>query len=305
MKVIITGATGFIGKALTRRLVEKGYEVVVLSRSIAKVKETFADLNITIAQWDGRTSQGWANHADGAYAIINLAGESVMGYWTQKKKQAIFQSRFDAIHAVIDAVVAAAVKPQVIIHGSAICYPPDTAAPCDESSECGDGFLATGTQQLEDAASEIAELDCRLVLVRTGFVLGNGGGALEPMVKSFKYFLGGHFGKGGQWLPWISLDDEVGAIIYLMENKNASGIFNLTAPRPLIMKDFCLILAKVLRRPCLFSIPPFIARITVGQMADELLLSGQNVIPKRLLEAGYKFRHTDIEPTLTEILHNP
>jgi hypothetical protein len=303
MKVIITGATGFIGKALTRRLVEKGYEVIVLSRSIHKARETFADPKITIAQWDAKTSQGWAQYADGAYAIINLAGETVMGRWTEDKKRSIFQSRIDAIHSVTEAVENATVKPNVVLHGSAICYPPDTAAACDESSECGDGFLATGTQQLEDAAAKIGQLGTRLVLIRTGFVLGKDGGALEPMVRSFKYFMGGYFGSGGQWLPWISLDDEVGAILFLMENQNLSGAFNLTSPNPLIMKEFCRILGKVLHRPCLFSILPFIARIAVGQMADELLLSGQNVIPKRLLEAGYVFKHTNIEQSLTEILY--
>jgi uncharacterized protein len=302
MKIIITGATGFIGKALTRRLVEKGYDVIILSRNAEKAKEIFTGLNITAVKWDGKTANGWGHYADGAGAIINLAGESIMGLWTQKKKEAIFQSRFDAIHAVIDAVSAAKAKPEVVIHGSAICYPPDTAMPCDEDSECGDGFLATGTQQLEEAASEIAELGPRLVLVRTGFVLGQGGGALEPMVKSFKSFMGGYFGDGRQWLPWISLDDEVGALMYLMENKSASGIFNLTAPSPLLMKDFCRILGKVLHRPGLFSIPRFAARIAMGQLADEILLSGQNVIPKRLLEAGYVFKHTDVENALAKIL---
>jgi uncharacterized protein len=190
-----------------------------------------------------------------------------------------------------------------VIHGSAICYPADTPLPCDESSAYGTSFLSAGTKQLEEAAVKIGQLGSRLVLIRTGFVLGKGGGALEPMAKSFNYFLGGYFGDGRQWLPWISLDDEVGAILFLMEHDNLSGAFNLTAPNPLIMKDYCRILGKVLHRPCLFSIPSFIARITVGQMADELLLSGQNVIPKRLIEAGYSFKHTDIEQTLTEILH--
>lgn len=303
MNVIIAGGTGFIGKALTRRLVEKGYDVIILSRNAEKAKEIFAGLNITAARWDGKTANGWGHYADGAGAIINLAGENIMGLWTQKKKEAIFQSRFDALHAVTDAVSAAKLKPQVVIHGSAIgYYSADTPQPCDESSTCGDGFLATGTQQLEDAASEIAELGCRLVLARTGIVLGKGGRFLEPMVRSFKSFMGGYFGKGNQWLSWISLDDEVGAIMYLMENKNASGIFNLTAPRPLMMKDFCRILGKALHRPCLFSIPSFAARLAMGQLADEILLTGQNIMPTRLLDAGYKFRHTDIEQALTEIL---
>lgn len=302
MKVIITGATGFIGKALTRRLVEKGCEVIVLSRSVEKAKKIFPGLNITAVRWDGKTADGWGHYTDGAQAIINLAGETVMGRWTESKKQMIFQSRLDAITAVTEAVQAAHVRPGVVIHGSAICYPADTPAPCDESSPYGTGFLSAGTQQLEAAVSKIGQLGTRLVLIRTGFVLGKGGGALEPMVRSFKSFMGGWFGKGEQWLSWISLDDEVGAIMHLIENKNVSGIFNLTAPQPLLMKDFCRILGKILHRPCLFSIPPFIARLAVGQVADELLLSGQNVIPKCLLEAGYRFRHTDIEQTLTEIL---
>jgi uncharacterized protein len=302
MKVIVTGGTGFIGKALTQKLVEKSCEVIVLSRSVEKAKETFAGLNITAVRWDGKTANGWGQYADGAHAIINLAGESIMGLWTESKKRSIFKSRLDAIDAVTEAIQASQVKPKVVIHGSAICYPADTPTPCDESSAYGTSFLSTGTKQLEDAISKIGQLGARLALVRTGFVLGKGGGALEPMAKSFKYFMGGYFGKGDQWLSWISLDDEIGAIVFLMEHTNLSGIFNLTAPRPLIMKEYCRILGKVLNRPCLFSIPRFAARIAVGQMADELLLSGQNVIPKRLLEAGYVFRHTDIEQLLTEIL---
>jgi uncharacterized protein (TIGR01777 family) len=302
MKVLVTGATGFVGKALTRKLVEKGYEVVILSRSARKAHETFSDLNITVAQWDAKTSQGWAHHADGAYAIINLAGESIIGLWTQSKKQALLQSRLDTAAAVTEAVRTAKTKPKVVLHGSAICYPSDTPQPCDESSSYGNSFLSEVTKHFEEKITEVPIPGIRLVLVRTGIVLGKGGGALEPMVKSFKWFLGGYFGDGKQWLSWISLNDEVGAILFLMEREDLSGVFNLVAPQPLIMKEYCRILGKVLKRPCLFSIPAFAARIALGQLADELLLSGQNTVPKRLLEAGYVFKHTSAEQALTEIL---
>ena len=304
MKVLVTGATGFIGKALTRQLVDKGYEVVVLSRNTDKAREAFAGIPVTAARWDGKTSHGWEQYADGAHAIINLAGESIQGFWTAKKKQAILQSRLDAINAVTGAVQAAKIKPGVVLHGSAICYPPDTPQPCDEFSPYGRSFLAQCVEQCENAAAKIGQSGSRLVLARTSFVLGKGGGALEPMARSFIFFLGGYFGDGKQWLSWISLDDEVGAFLFLMEHSNLSGIFNLASPNPLIMKEYCRILGKVLHRPCLFSIPAFAALIAVGQLADELLLSGQNVVPKRLPDAGYVFRHTDIEQTLTEILHS-
>jgi uncharacterized protein len=302
MKVMVTGATGFIGKALTKRLIEKGYEVVVLSRNVPKAQGIFTGLKIIIAKWDAKTPQGWAHLADGAFAIINLAGESVMGLWTQNKKHAILQSRLDATAAIIAAIREAKAKPNVLIQGSGICYPPDTSQPCDESSDYGSSFLMQGTKQFEEATSEVEQLGTRLVTIRTGFVLGRGGGMLEPAIKSFKFFLGGYFGGGRQWLSWISLADEVEAIIFLMEHQNLSGIFNLVAPHPVIMQDYCHILAKILHRPCLFAIPPSLARIAMGQLADELLLSGQNAAPKRLLEAGYVFRNSDIEQALREIL---
>jgi uncharacterized protein (TIGR01777 family) len=301
MNVIVTGATGFIGKALTRLLVEKGHQVIVLSRSLAKAEETFADIPVTAVRWDSRTAHGWAEYADGADAIVNLAGETIIGLWTQNKKEAILQSRLDAVNAVAEALRQAKTKPKVVIHGSAICYPPDTPQPCDESSSFGSGYLNEVTKLFEDAAAKAASPDVRQVVIRTGMVLGRGGGMLEPMVKSFNFFLGGWFGSGSQWLSWISLDDEISAIQFLMEHDDCGGIFNLTAPQPLIMKDFCRMLGKALHRPCLFSIPAFAARIATGQLADEVLLSGQNAIPKRLLEAGYVFRHTDIEQALSEI----
>jgi uncharacterized protein (TIGR01777 family) len=302
MRVIVTGATGFIGKALTRRLFEKGFEVVVLSRSVEKAQETFADLNITAVKWDGKTSHGWAEYADGADAIINLAGETIIGLWTRSKKKAILQSRLDTIAAIAEAVQAAKTKPKVVIHGSAICYPADTPEPCDESSAYGNSYLSEVTKRFEDAVAKASLDEVRQVIIRTGMVLGRGGGMLEPMVKSFNFFLGGYFGDGRQWLSWISLDDEVDAIVFLLERDDLSGFFNLTAPKPVIMKKYCGILGKALHRPCLFSIPAFAVRITMGQVADEVLLSGQNAIPKRLLEAGYVFRHADIEQALSEIL---
>ena len=302
MRIILAGATGFIGTALVKAILARGHDIVILSRNTQKAKDHFSGVNITISQWDAKTSRGWLHLAAGSYGIINLAGESVAGLWTKNKKARILQSRLDAIDAIFEAVRLVKTKPKFVIQASAICCPLDTEEPCDESSPYGTNFLAEVTRQCETSAQRIRNAGARLVLVRTSFVLGKDGGALEPMIKPFKFFLGCYFGTGKQYLSWITLEDEINAILFLVEHEDLGGAFNLTAPKPLRIKTFCRILGKILKRPCLFSIPPFAARLIMGQMAEELLLSGQNAIPKRLLECGYSFKHTDLEKALSEIL---
>jgi len=301
MKVIITGATGFIGRSLCKALCND-YEVIALSRDAKRASESLGG-PIKVIEWDGRTTGSWLQYANGAMAIINLAGENIAsGRWNESKKAGILHSRTDSTRAVIEAIKQTDKKPAVVIQASAIgFYGPRSDEPLDEESPPGKGFLASVCQRVEGSAEQIEALGVRCVVIRTGVVLGRDGGAFEKLVKPFQFFVGGHLGSGRQWFSWIHLDDEIAAIKFLMENENLKGVFNLTAPEPVKMKEFCKILGKVLHRPALMSVPAFAARLAFGQMADEMLLSGQKVLPKRLLNTNFNFKYTNVKQALIDI----
>ena len=298
---MITGATGFIGRALCLAL-HKDYDVIALSRRVDRARQSIGHI-ATVVGWDAKTPAGWKDQARGASAIIHLAGENVgSGRWNEKRKSRILHSRLDSTGAVIDAVKELENKPNVVILASAIgTYSSRRDEPLDEASTPGEGFLANVCQQVESRAEEIESLGVRCVLLRTGVVLGRNGGALAKLAQPFRFFLGGHLGAGDQWFSWIGLDDEIAAIRFLMEHDQLHGAFNLTAPEPVTMKEFCTILGKVMHRPAWLHIPAFILRLALGEMADEMLLSGQRVLPKRLLEAGFEFRYPEVEKALNAI----
>ena len=303
MRVIITGATGFIGKALCSEL-GRDYEVIALSRDAEGARQSLGSM-AKVVQWDARTPAGWDREADGSHAIINLAGENLAsGRWNQARKSKILQSRLDAVKAIAETIKRLHNKPKMVILASAIgYYGPRQDEQLDEAAAPGEGFLASVCRQVEGSAEEFEKLGVRCVVIRTGVVLGRSGGALPRMILPFRFYLGGHLGSGRQWFSWISLDDEVAAIRFLMENKNLRGVFNLTAPQPVTMKEFCQILGKVLNRPSWLSVPVFAARLALGEMADEMLLSGQRVLPGRLLASGLKFKHPDLEKALSDIMN--
>jgi len=301
-RIVILGATGFIGRALSRSLLEADYEVVALSRNKIKGKEILGE-QIRIAEWDSKSAKGWEDLANGAYAIINLAGENLgSGRWTEKKKKAILESRLNAGKAVGMAVNLVQSKPKVVIQASAIGYYGSRSDEIlNESSLPGKGFLSEIAKRWEESTKEI-EPQVRRVTIRTGIVLGRGGGTLDRLAQLFRIFLGGHFGNGRQWFSWIHLDDEVEAIQFLLEREDLRGVFNLSAPEQLRMKDFCRILGEIMKRPSWLPIPGFALRLFLGEMAEEMLLSGQRVVPERLIEAGYRFVYPKPEPALKEIL---
>jgi uncharacterized protein (TIGR01777 family) len=301
MKAVITGATGFIGSALCG-LLHKDYEVIALSRDASRAAKSVGG-RAKIVEWDGRTTGSWFRQANGAFAIINLAGENIgSGRWGETKKADILHSRLGSIKAVLEAVRQMDKKPNVVIQASAIgYYGPRQDEQLDENSTPGKGFLAGVCRDVENSLEKIEQLGVRCVAIRSGIVLGRNGGAFEKLVKPFRFYLGGHLGSGRQWFSWIHLDDEVAAIKFLMENENLKGAFNLTAPEPVTMKEFCGILGKVLHRPAWLNVPAFAARLAFGQMADEMLLSGQRVLPKRLLNTGFNFKYTEVEQALNVI----
>jgi uncharacterized protein (TIGR01777 family) len=302
MKVVITGATGFIGGALCKKLC-KDYEIVALSRNTEAARKSIGDI-AKIVLWDAKTSAGWAEEANGAFAIINLAGENAAsGRWNKARKSRILQSRLDAIGAIVETIKQLKNKPKVVVQTSAIgWYGLSSDESFDEDSPLGEGFLAGVCRDIESRAEEYERLGVRCAIIRTGVVLGRDGGAFPKMVKPFRFYLGGYLGSGRQWFSWIHLDDEIAAIKFLMENESLKGAFNLTAPQPVTMREFSKILGKVMHRPVWFNAPAFAARLAFGEMADEMLLSGQKVLPKRLLNTGFDFKYTNVKQALVDII---
>jgi len=291
MRVIVSGATGFIGRALCREL-DSDYELVVLSRDAERAAAIAGD-HAKIVEWDARSTSGWAGQVEGAHAIVNLAGENVAsGRWTPARKDAILQSRTWAANAVLDAVIGARKKPAVVILASAIgFYGSRGDEILDENSASGTGFLAEVCRRVESVAARIEAAGVRCAILRTGVVLGDQAGALPLLMRPFRLYVGGWIGSGKQWFSWISLADEVRAIRFLMENRQLAGAVNLTAPNPVTMREFCRTLGEVMHRPAWTAVPGFVVRRLFGEMADEMLLSSQRVLPKRLTQAGFQFSH--------------
>jgi uncharacterized protein (TIGR01777 family) len=301
--IIISGATGFIGRPLALSLADRGYDVAVLTRSREKAKALFGDRVIAV-EWDGRTARGWLELAESAKAVINLAGENIgAGRWTEKRKQRILASRLDAGKAVVDSLRRAAGRPKSLIQASAVgFYGPRSNEVLDETSLPGKGFLADTVKDWESSTREAEDFGVRRVVIRSGLVLGRDGGALPRFLGPFRFFVGGPLGSGNQWLSWIHRDDEIEAIRFLLERPHLAGAFNLTAPGSVTMKEFARTLGRVMKRPSWFPVPAFLLRRLFGEMADETLLAGQRIRPAALLKAGYEFLYPDLGGALGEIL---
>ncbi len=301
MKIVIFGASGFIGKMLFTALLSEAHEITVVTRDIDRTKKILG-YDAEFCTWDDGDASGLVKIFTGAKAIINLAGESIASKrWSKNQKQKIISSRVSTTTAIIDAINKMDIKPEVLLQASAIgYYGSDLNKTFDENAPQGEGFLAEVSQKWE-AATKHLDKSVRLVLLRTGIVIGPGGGALGPMARPFKLGFGGHIGSGKQWFSWIHLEDEVRAIIHLFEHREARGTFNLTAPEPVRMNLFAKELGRVLKKPSWLHVPAFIIKIMMGRMGEEMILSGQKVIPKRLTESGFKFQFTEVRMALTNI----
>src|SRR6185295_10369130 len=261
MRVVITGGTGLIGSALARDLGAAGHDAVILTRDAARTGPL--PPGVRAVQWDGRTAAGWTSLLDGDSAIVHLAGESIAGgRWTTARKRRIRDSRVESGKAVLAAIRQAAEKPRVLLQGSAVgIYGPCGDEVATESHPPGKDFLAQVCVEWEGSTAEVEPLGVRRVLLRTGIVLSDAGGALPRMALPFRLMAGGPLGSGRQWFPWIHLADEVGAIRFLLERDDARGPFNLTAPQPLTNRDFSRLLGRALHRPSLAPAPGFALRL--------------------------------------------
>ncbi len=301
MRVLITGGSGLIGRALSANLARDGNEIIILSRQPERI--VGLPMGVSARWWDSHTTEGWSSLVDGTDAIINLAGENISsGRWSDERKHAILKSRSSAGQAVVQAVRAAARKPRIVIQASGIgYYGPYGDEEITEETPPGHDFLAQLAANWESSTASLESLGVRRAIIRTGVVLSIEGGALPRMLLPFRFFAGGRLGSGRQWFPWIHIADEVGAIRFLIENETANGPFNLTAPVPLNNAEFSRLLGQQLRRPALMPIPAFALRLLFGEMAT-VLLDGQRAIPRRLVQLGFTFQFPEAEPALRDLL---
>ncbi len=302
MKIVFAGATGFIGRALLTRLVEAHHLVTLLTRNPNAAK-SLADRFVTIEKWDGHTAGPWIQYVDSADAVINLAGESIGARrWTNARKALILDSRVNATKAIVAAIGRARKKPTVLVNASAVGYYGNVeSGDVTELHERGNDFLADVCQLWEQEAYAAEALGVRVVILRNGVVLERDGGALQRLMLPFTFFVGGPPGSGRQWFPWVHRDDVIGAMLFALENQNLSGAVNCAAPDPVTMKEFCKALGGALRRPSWAPIPALPLQVLLGEMS-QMILTGQRVVPKKLQEAGYKFKYPKLDQALNAIL---
>ncbi|MGD0590798.1 MAG: TIGR01777 family oxidoreductase [Bacteroidota bacterium] len=302
MQVIIAGGSGFIGRKLIVELLQTRHEVIVLSRRPENVHKTFPAVRVEF--WDAKTGSVLVNILGGAGAVINLTGESIAAKrWSSLQKQKILSSRIDSTRAIVNAIEQMHHRPSVLLNASAVGY--YAHVPEDEVTEAypkGNGFLPDICEQWEMEALKAIEFGVRVVLLRTGIVLDKSEGALHKLLLPFRMFIGGPLGNGRQWFPWIHVQDEVNAILFAMEHEQIAGAINLSAPEFVRLSDFCRVLGKVLHRPSWLPVPEYALRLILGEMAKPLLFQGQKIIPKKLLETGFKFRYPNLENALQDIL---
>ncbi len=292
MKVLITGASGLIGQALQKSFTEKGYEMLLASR-----KEPKDDQHIQWSIEDGFTNP---EKLEGIDVVVHLAGENVSGLrWTDEKKKAILDSRVLGTRNVVDAISKLKNRPKTFIASSAIGFYGDRGdEEVTESSAAGDTFLSDVSKQWEAESRRAEDAGIRTVLLRTGIVLSKDGGALASMLTPFKLGVGGVVGSGKQWMSWISLDDEIAIINYAIENENVRGAVNAVSPNPVTNHDFTKTLGEVLYRPTFLPLPAFAIGMIFGEMGEALLLASTKVLPKRLKDAGFEFKYTDLKAAI-------
>jgi uncharacterized protein len=302
MKFLITGGTGLIGKPLVKSLLTDGHRVAILSRSSRKPE--FLQ-GAEIIQWDGISPHGWVHFLDETDIVINLAGENIGSFpWSERRKIQFLQSRVAAGSALVAAIQASKHKPGTFIQASAVgYYGLHSDEIINESAKAGKDFSAQLCVDWERSTLPVEEMGVRRLIIRSGIVLSSHGGVLPRMALPVRMLIGGPLGSGRQGIPWIHIDDEVAAIRFLLENDRLSGVFNLSAPNPISNANFIRILARVLHRPYWFPVPAYALKLALGEMST-LLLDGTFMVPERLIEAGFKFQYTEIEPALRNLYEN-
>ncbi|MFN3920931.1 MAG: TIGR01777 family oxidoreductase [Caldimicrobium sp.] len=291
MKVFILGGTGFIGKYLTDFFLAKGWEVILLVRNPAKLRNLTPKVEIVLG--DAMNGGDWQKKVAEANLVINLVGETIFRRWSEDYKKKLWESRIFSTERVVEAISST----QVLFNASAVGYYGDGGEiELTEDSPKGNLYVSELCEAWEKAALKGEKRGARVIIGRFGIVLGKGGGMLSVILPIFKVGLGGRLGLGRQWFPWIHIEDLSRAIEFLYD-KGAQGIFNLTSPYPIRNSDMTKILGKILKRPTPFIVPKFILKLLYGELAKVIMASAK-VVPKRLLEMGFSFKYPYFEEAL-------
>lgn len=300
MRVLVTGASGLIGGALSDALLARGDEVVGLSRDPEKARQT----NPTVRwfAWQATLERPPAEAFEGVEGVVNLIGEPINQRWNEESKRRIMESRRASTHNLVQAIGALRDRPKVLVSQSAIGYYGDRGeAIVDESAPPGSGFAAEVPVQWERAAHEADDL-LRVVVVRSGLVLDPGDGLLKQLLTPFKLGVGGPIGSGDQYMSWIHIDDEIALLLWALDDEQVTGTLNATAPNPVTNRELSKALGRVLRRPAVLPVPGVALNVMLGRELAETVKDGQRVLPRRALDLGFTFKHPDLEPALRDLL---
>jgi len=306
MHVVVTGATGFVGRSLVRELLAAGHSVTALTRDVERAERALP-ARCRALGWDPEGALD-PNTLRGVQAVVHLAGEGIADRrWTAARKRALRDSRVLTSDAVVRALrqLEPAHRPRVLVSASAIGWYSDRGdSVLDEASAPGSGFLADLCREWETAVFAARELEVRTVAVRIGVVLGREGGALRPLLPLFRLGLGGRLGSGRQWFSWIHLQDLVGVLRVAIENPDVSGVINGVAPEPVTNAAFTAELGRALHRPALLPVPAVVLRLALGEMST-VLLGSQRVLPRRAEQLGFTFRHPTLRRALADLCADP
>ncbi len=301
MRVLVTGASGFLGSAVCDALLARGDEVVGLTRDPERARPT----NPTVAWygWRPTVERPPAAALEGIDGVVNLIGESLDQRWTDDAKARIRDSRERATKNLVDAIGGARRRPAVLVSQSGVGYYGDRGdAIVDESTPAGSSFDSRVCGAWEAAANAAAELDVRVVITRTGLVLDRDHGLLKRLLPPFRLGLGGPIAGGSQYMSWIHVQDEIRLLLWALDSEGASGVYNATSPNPVTNREFSQALGRVLGRPAVLPIPKLALRARLGDELADVVSGGQRVVPRRALDAGFEFAHPELEPALRDLL---
>lgn len=302
MNIFITGGTGFVGKALSKALLDSGHSLKILSRS--KRNDTASNGKVSYVEGDPARKGKWLEQLADCDVVINLAGASIFKRWTTQYKQTLIESRIQTTRNVVDGLSDRKKDDVLLISTSAVGYYGfHDDEELDESASPGTDFLASLAIEWEAAANEAQRSGARIIINRFGVILGKGGGAIRMMVPLFKYWIGSPLGNGQQYFSWIHIKDLINIILFQIENKGLNGPFNCTAPTPVTNRDFTTAIASAMNKPLIIPpVPGFAIRLVMGEFAG-VLLKGQRVIPRKLMNSEYNFEFPEIKSALDDILN--
>jgi uncharacterized protein (TIGR01777 family) len=301
VKVLVSGASGFIGSALCDALLARGDSVAGLTRDARRARGT--NPRVLWHAWEPSLERPPAEAFAGVDAVVNLLGEKINQRWTDDAKRRIMESRRTGTRNLIATIAGLESKPKVLVNQSAIGFYGDRGeAMVDESADSGEGFDAEVVREWEAAAREVESIGVRLTIVRTGHVLDPNDGLLAELLPPFKLGVGGPLAGGRQYMSWIHIDDEVGILLWAIDDEKVNGIVNATAPNPVTNRDFSQALGRALHRPAAVPVPGFALDLKFGKEFGAVLRGGQRVMPRRALDLGYEFRYTQIDAALKSLL---